>query len=361
MVNNFGLVCISILVIVLGSLILNGGVFKDFDPDMYRTVCTWALAVGCCIFLLTLLGCAGAVRQIERKGLATGRTLLSLYQLTLIGLLVVCVYLTMYWQKALDSLEYSAEQDGVGDFDAFEKDISQQFNVNYFSAQCGDKEPSKTWFLKLVDKVCPEAMSSGSCASYCGQNYLDCPSESSCDADALSAQCPYALCRLPAIDWLLTKVRPLNNFIQVTTYITACMIFLTCLLICYNPRDDVTEELIKTGLFVEKYKAGKKHATLNQGGGGDGGEGGQLLNPGLVGHGLTGSAHSLLHADGDEAAAGGGRGSSASRGATGVSNAQAMGRAAAATTKGSSASHGPAAQAQQKEKAKGPQRKNLMV
>jgi hypothetical protein len=167
------------------------------------------------------------------------------------------VYLTLYWQKALDSLEYTQSQGG-GSYDNFEKSISTQFNTNYFSSQCDSADPSNTWFFKLVDKVCPEDISSSSCGSQCGNDWQLCPSESSCDADPTSQKCPYALCRVEAIGWLISKVEPLFTFLLSSTYITAAMILLTCLLICYNPRDDVTEELIKTGLFVEKYDAGSK-------------------------------------------------------------------------------------------------------
>lgn len=255
MINNFALVVLSIVALVMGVLILTG-TFASFDPDMYQTMCIWAIVVGSLIFFLTLLGCAGAVRQVERKGCATGRTLLSVYQLALIGLLVVCVYLVLYWQKAIVSLSYTSSEGG-GDFDAFEESISSQFNTNYFAAQC-TSDPKSNWFFKLVDKVCPASMSSDACGDHCGNEWLSCPSEASCDADAQADTCPYMLCRVEAVEWLLIKIEPLYTFILASTYITASMILLTCLLICYNPRDDVTEELIKTGLYVESSYSGKK-------------------------------------------------------------------------------------------------------
>jgi hypothetical protein len=42
------------------------------------------------------------------------------------------------------------------------------------------------------------------------------------------------------------------DVIAISIYIIGAMIFLTCLLICYNPHDDTAAQLIKTGVLVEK-------------------------------------------------------------------------------------------------------------
>lgn len=45
---------------------------------------------------------------------------------------------------------------------------------------------------------------------------------------------------------------PFVTCVQFISYLSGIMILFTCLLICYNPRDDIEVELMKTGVMTER-------------------------------------------------------------------------------------------------------------
>ena len=39
----------------------------DFDPETFQTFATWSLVIGVCLLMVTMLGCLGAINQIDRS------------------------------------------------------------------------------------------------------------------------------------------------------------------------------------------------------------------------------------------------------------------------------------------------------
>lgn len=60
-----------------------------------------------------------------------------------------------------------------------------------------------------------------------------------------------AVCKTNYIYQFIIANRPFTVGIQFVAWLAGIMIMLTCLLICYNPRDDLEHELIKTGVMTE--------------------------------------------------------------------------------------------------------------
>ena len=66
-----------------------------------------------------------------------------------------------------------------------------------------------------------------------------------------SGPCPYHQCRVPVLREIHSYVRPASRILTFIAYLSGMMIILTCLLICYNPRDEIEVELLKTGVMTD--------------------------------------------------------------------------------------------------------------
>ncbi len=184
----------------------------------------------------------------------------------------------------IDSIEYTlSEPAGGTEYDKFERIIAPKFNGNYFSGLCQDF-PANSWFLEWVGENCPVTMTLASCAytptslkdSVCNDDASSCtavgtfdpmaccPDDGMCTAaydnfieneifnvPDLTA-CPYQQCRMQTLAYVVDTMEPVLTYLQFVVYALIAVVFLTCLLICYNPRDNLSEELIKTGVIVAK-------------------------------------------------------------------------------------------------------------
>jgi hypothetical protein len=229
------------------------------------------------------------VHQTEREGCFNGRKFLTVYMLCTIGLIVALFQLLLESRQTLESIDFTLSSNTETSYDKFETKVAPRFNDYYFDALCTDV-PDNSWFLNTwVAKHCPSEMSLLTC-EYKTNTYLQemnkeqvcdesldscslggkfnpstcCPSEMRCktafdawknnevfNSDDLEA-CPYHQCRRPALKYVYTEGEPLLKFGQAVCYLLIGIVFLTLLLICYRPRDDLTAELIKTGVVVER-------------------------------------------------------------------------------------------------------------
>ncbi|GMI39289.1 hypothetical protein TrCOL_g1825 [Triparma columacea] len=263
LVVNSALLLVSLVAILTGALVLTGN-WADFDPETFEATALWACVIGSVLLILTLVGCFGAITQTEREGICSGRRLLSAYQIFLIVLLILFIRLGIEGKTTIDSMEWTLDNRGQGEYDKGDMLLADKINNNYFSNLCLP-DPSSAWLIDFVDKSCPSSMQvsrGGKCA--CDTTKADCPDEDGCetamarwkedkvyDKDAL-ALCPYHVCRYQVLAEVIDTVDPILDIIAVAIYIIGAMIFLTCLLICYNPHDDTAAQLIKTGVLVEK-------------------------------------------------------------------------------------------------------------
>lgn len=288
MLNNLVLAFLALIFIILNVLILVGQ-WAGFDPNTWRNFCTINLIIGGVLLLMTVFGCIGAVNQTEREGYCSGRRLLATYLVLLIALLVVVIQITMDSTQITDSIEMTLQQPGRTEYDAFETKIAPRFNGYYFDALC-ETYPENSWYMGWIDDNCPASVGLSTCAmaepsslkdqvcdgsrGRCNRDPFStedcCPDEIMCDAAiadwkdngvydkvALSA-CPYHQCRRQALRYIMDEVQGAKMYAWTVVYILIAVVFLTGLLICYRPRDDLTEELIKTGVVVERSKGKKK-------------------------------------------------------------------------------------------------------
>jgi len=236
--------------LAVGSILILSGNFSALNFDAAKSASIVVLILSAITLLCTLLGCCGAVNQVVRRGVCNGRRLLSLYQLLVLLIFIASVYVLFELKKQIQSTNMVIfDIHRYPEYDSFERQASIYFNSAYFQGTCSEN-PKDSWFIQWVDSYCPAQIGQNRCSRFFvvdinGMCYTKCqmspwnseyccPSETDCKGGLLQA-CPYEQCRLEA----LQKVSEVLNIFQ-------------CLLICYNPRDDLERELLKAGVITER-------------------------------------------------------------------------------------------------------------
>ena len=124
---------------------------------------------------------------------------------------------------------------------------------------------SSVWTINWVNRNCPATMRHDNCAlkpeqkescdTSCHAPIWNkeqcCPSEALCFTGNEVSACPYDQCRFQVLKEVRNTIRKTVLFLQAFLSFSGVMIILTCLLICYNPRDEIEIELLKTGVMTE--------------------------------------------------------------------------------------------------------------
>ena len=276
------LILLSASVILLSSLALTNRLpsltyFLSGLSDEHRQYTLFAAVVSSVIFLAaTCCGCCGSIRQVKRKGMFSGRRILGLFQLCLVALFVASTCLLVSLDRRSVALRsILSEPAAFPQYDPFEKRLSLLFNDAYFETVCegtSHSSRSSVWFRDWIKDNCPPSPSIGRhefCASdrkdllKCNADCEDrvaasglgiesdlqcCPAETLCLSGVLDA-CPYQNCRPQVMEEVTVWLSRLGTALRAIATLSAIMSILTCLLICYNPRDDIESELYKSGVL----------------------------------------------------------------------------------------------------------------
>ena len=237
---------VGVGVIVVCIWFLTRDSTQDLDPTTYLTLAVLLLCSGILMFFLSLLGCIGTIFQTDRTGLCQGRRTLSIYQLVLLGVTVGHFYTSVYTYNTLIILEdvetLLHDQNNVL-YDSFELSYAKKFNALYFSTTT--EQSRHGWFWGWIDDNCPAEMR----GSNCDQEVLAdaCPDQAACDRDATDSKCAYDKCREACVQLVISQLGPFASYSVFVSLFSVCLMVLTCLLICYNPRDSQHEILVKSG------------------------------------------------------------------------------------------------------------------
>ena len=262
---------VSLLFVVTSGAIATQQIAALSFP-MAVQMARWTLALSGAVLVCTCFGACGAIRQTLRKGCFSGRRMLCWHQLLLILVLIFSVSQYEWLNKRERSMSLVMSEDhSYQNYDAFERRVSKYFNGAYFESLCSD-DPSTTWLLDFVDRRCPDDMSQEycslsekakkicdtSCPAIRNANDITsidlmkcCPSEELC-SDGSKLSCPYHRCRVEILEELYAWVGPTKFASQFVIGLSALMLVLSCLLICFNPRDEIEIELLKTGVMSQE-------------------------------------------------------------------------------------------------------------
>lgn len=292
LVGDSLLILLSVVVILLSSFALSDRYITFLGYlaiDNFKRYSLYAVVASSILFIAsTLCGCCGSIRQVRREGVFSGRRILGLFQLCLVALFAVTAS-SMVAVNRRESLLLSALADPTAfrqnqQYHPFEKHLSILFNDAYFDAVCAggissfsSSSQSGPW-LRVRDWIknnCPPSPTIGrhefcatdrrdllqcnvSCedriaangdASDSDSDLQCCSAETLCKIGVLDA-CPYQNCRPQVLEEATAWLGRLGLALRVVAILSSIMGALTCLLICYSPRDDIEAELYKAGVFT---------------------------------------------------------------------------------------------------------------
>jgi hypothetical protein len=259
------------LILSIGLMILSGltnsGRITELNFDLAKRLASIVLLASIILLSLTIYGCCGSLNQTVRTGFCSGRRSLCFHQLILIVILVVSIVQTNLLERRETSVNMVIEnQEQFTSFDSFEIKLDAFFNREYFDSVCpGTTQSQGTgnhFAIKWVDEYCPHTMRSQECLNVaCKYNSNSstntlasvlCPNQDRCINQSLTKSCPYYKCRIPILEKVKDILSPTVLILRSISILSGIMVICTCLLICYNPRDDIEIELLKTGVMTEE-------------------------------------------------------------------------------------------------------------
>lgn len=241
----------SLIIGIAAAVLLSGRVFVLRYP-LSQSLC-WSIAIlAFCMCLCTVYACIGAHRQIKRGSCCwSGRRMLCAHQVALICAAIYCSKETYSLHQRQTSIEHTlATMTNISSaipYDDFERKLSAVFNEDYYQlSSCnntttttnGNKVNSfiETW----VQRNCPSSIKES------------CPKRSQCLVGEKLKECPYEYCRESILGDLNRLLISMVRVLIVLSSLSTAILVLSCLLICYNPRDAIEIELFKTGVMTEE-------------------------------------------------------------------------------------------------------------
>ena len=263
MVGDILFLLLSLIVIAGASLITSDKMVALKFLNSFQKLAALVLFLAIATFFTTLYGCCGSLNQTLRKGCFAGRRALCVHQLLLITVLITSLIQVSELERREASVRIVV-QDKNRFYDSFEERLNFHFNQVYFDAMCrnynvddgegsGDTGSGSgsdgSFAMDWIDKTCPSTMASNECSTVCDS---PCPDPYLCLEEGLTKTCPYYQCRSETLQKVQNILLPTIAFLRLISIISATMVIGTCLLICYNPRDDIELELLKSGVMTEE-------------------------------------------------------------------------------------------------------------
>ena len=259
---------ISGLFVTISGLFLMGKIYS-LNSLVARRSAFLFLAFSFMTFISTVFGLCGVVNQLNRRGLCSGRSLLLFHQITLLILILFILQQNGKLNNNIQGIDIVLKNnDQYSKYEPIEGEINQFFNDAYFEGICERKnEPFKIFnIFPWINTHCPKTMRNKNCfltekkketcdtsCTILPWNEISCcPSKELCVGVKQHKACPYDQCRLPILSEVQSIIFISKKIFQFVQVLSAIMIILSCLLICYKPRDEIEIELLKTGVMTEQ-------------------------------------------------------------------------------------------------------------
>lgn len=154
---NFLFFVLSTTLVGIATFILLSD-WGTLDPNFFFGWCIAMVLFGAIIILVSVLGCLGVKYQRREKGFFTGRNILLIYQLILIGTLIAELYVVAQLTSTCNILQEASDNLSAGEpseFGQFESILSERFNEFYFSAvdTCTDAKYHWFWIWVMATTI----------------------------------------------------------------------------------------------------------------------------------------------------------------------------------------------------------------
>lgn len=249
--SNIGLCLIGLAIFALVSD------WGSLDKYFFITWGTIGILFGSIVMLISILGCMGVTHQARREGLWTGRRILYLYQLTIIGTCAALFLSISSINNITASLETSLNSmdDPVpATYSYIENALSSKFNEFFDAAMTGCTSPKYVFFWVFVDAHCPNSISMQNCNSCDDYYIIQCQADlNTCESGEMYA-CAYDICREGVLRAIIKMLKPATTYIVLFTCFSGLLWLLVCTLICFTEKDSMEEMLIKAGTLNAPQK-----------------------------------------------------------------------------------------------------------
>lgn len=242
--------------LVFSSLILSGELKLLRSIQLVSSYSKVLLGASLVLICCICSGCVGAINQVKRKGIFSGRRILMCHNILLLGVFIMALKHEKDLSNRSNSIQVVQSNPSESRYDSFEWKVDAFFNDMYFSSLCGLDGDSivenQQIISDYIDIICPEVMSSENCCSN-----VQCNGDECCPIDRERCKnqefsfCPYDNCRFEILSLIQKYVQPGILGLKCISILSIIMLVLNCLLICFNPRDDIEIELLKTGVMTE--------------------------------------------------------------------------------------------------------------
>lgn len=247
---------LAVGVLVFSSLILSGDLKLLRSIQLVfsysKVLLVASLVCICCIFC----GYVGAINQTKRKGCFSGRRILMFHNILLVSVCIMALKYKKGLSNRSNSIQVVQNNPSESRYDSFEQKVDAFFNDMYFSGLCGFDDDSlaedRGLISGFIDSICPETISAEICCSNVECNHDGCcPISAERCNNRESSFCPYYNCRFEILKLIQNYIQPGILGLKCISILSMIMLTLNCLLICFNPRDDIEVELLKTGVMTE--------------------------------------------------------------------------------------------------------------
>eukprot|EP00985_Skeletonema_marinoi_P028448 scaffold24884_cov174-Skeletonema_marinoi.AAC.4 len=252
------------LLCVLTSGIVYSGHIPAFAFPLAKKTSIIVLLVSGAALICSCFGCCAVLRQKKRRGCFSGRRMLCLHLLLLVSILFFGIVQMRFLEtQELRMAAVIEDKDSFPKYNAFERHVNKYVNNLYFEILSSDSLEGSSaaaadWLVKFVEDKCPKRMSHEHCsaletrANNCDFSLKSCcPDENVCSSGVKEA-CPYENCREEILGQLYELLVPMRIGAFCVCVLSVLMLALSCLLICYNKRDEIEMELLKGGNISEE-------------------------------------------------------------------------------------------------------------
>ena len=243
--------------------------FGDLDKAFFIAGGTIFFLFGWIILGISYLGCQGIYyqRRVSPYTKWQGTRILSFYQVFLILTFVAELVWLAVSMDAISALKSNAEAvlDGENPtYTSLESKFAEKFDAFFFGAQSECGTLRYAWFWAFINKRCSK-YNANMTQLLCMR--CDDASVTMCDADVYTCYnsemtsannyaCPYNACREGVLEFVIDRMSPFAYFTIFMVVFQIALIFSTCALICFHPRDTDAEIRAKNGIFAKGNDGG---------------------------------------------------------------------------------------------------------
>jgi len=188
-------------------------------------------------------------------GFWTGRKMVFIYMVLLVGILVALIYLLSFSLTVVQSFQQNydiliADPSATPPYASIETTIAGKFNTFFFGAASSCSASLYLWFWNWVDNNCPPDMSQTHCQGCYDYSITTCAADVSLCYEfstGTGKYCPYTQCRADILGYMQKRIKPFSYVVLSLCCFQLVLILFTIMVFCFHPRDDSSKMIEKAG------------------------------------------------------------------------------------------------------------------